>query len=405
MHEYNELTKKLLAEGYTAEKFPRDKVHIAHGCYSRNGNPLDNVYGGFEYNRIYCESFVYKTGCGMYVKGSNVISSMGFMGEEWCHENDNPVVRCPYDKAQCPNNDPRLHGMRGGGTCIQCWCVCHRTDEPYDYEHSFEKADNERKEEKNRKYQEYSDAHNGRICERHMYYDERTRTWALHYEPKSCAKLCYSQNGYCPILGKQLSKKRGNVYYDIKTSVILDMKDKQISLFDKSEEVTISKGNRFFEKPCSIDICEAFVKANGVGEISYYYEINHSFERFINPTWKFEILNVRAEQKESRDLIQDLRDIKEGIQIYHASDSEKALKEQKKKNRQKAIEKKVAALEKRVLEIGYGNMELFEQNKVCKYLDFDRIDELEAIREQKQEEQESKPKQMSLEDFMNLGGT
>ena len=185
----------------------------------------------------------------------------------------------------------------------------------------------------------------------------------------------------------------------------MDMKDKQISLFDKSEEVTISKGNRFFEKPCSIDICEAFVKANGVGEISYYYEINHSFERFINPTWKFEILNVRAEQKESRDLIQDLRDIKEGIQIYHASDSEKAVKEQKKKNRQKAKEKKVAALEKRVLEIGYGNMESFEQNKVCKYLDFDRIDELEAIREQKLAKKESNPKQMSLEDFMNLGGT
>ncbi len=396
---YNKLTERLLAEGYTADNFPRDKVHIAHGCYPRNGNPLDNVYGGFEYNRIYCESFIYKTGCGMYVKGSNVLSSMGYMGEEWCYENDNPVVRCPYDKAQCLNNDPRLHGMRGGGLCIQCWCVCHRTDEIYDYEHSFEKADNERKEEKERKYQEYSNAHNGRICERHMYYNERTRTWALHYEPKLCAKLCYSQNGYCPILGKQLSRKRGNVYYDLKTSVIPNMDGKQISLFDKSEEVTISKGNRFFEKPCSIDICEAFVKANGEKEISYHYEINHSFERFINPTWKFEILNVRAEQKESRDLMQDLQDIKEGIQIYHASDSEKAVKEQKREKRQRAKEKRIAAMEKRILEVGYGNMDFFEQNRACKLLDFDRIDELEEIREEKLKNKQEEPVQLSLFDM------
>ena len=168
MSEYNKLTKQLMAAGYTAENFPKDKVHIAHGCYSRNGNPLDNIYGGFEYNRIYCESFIYKTGCGMYVKGKNVISRMGCMGEEWCHENDNPVIRCPYDKPDCPDNDPRLYGTRGGGLCIQCWCVCHRTDEPYNFEHSFEKAEKERQEEKDRKYQEYSDAHNGRICDRHM---------------------------------------------------------------------------------------------------------------------------------------------------------------------------------------------------------------------------------------------
>lgn len=135
MEKYNKLTKRLLAEGYTAENYPKDKVHIAHGCYAKN--PLDNIYGGFEYNRNYCDAFIYKTGCGMFVKGINVLSSMGFMGEEWCHENDNPVIRCPYDKAQCPKNDSRLHGICGS-LCIQCWCVCHKTDETYDFEQSFE---------------------------------------------------------------------------------------------------------------------------------------------------------------------------------------------------------------------------------------------------------------------------
>ena len=193
MREYNKLTQTLLEQGYSAENYPKDKVHIASGCYSGDGNPLDNIYGGFEYNRIYCDAFTYKTGCGMHVIGENVISSMGFSGEEWCHENDNPVVRCPYDKPNCPMNDERLHGMCGGGNCIQCFCVCHKTEEPYDYEHSFEKAEKDRQDEKERKYQEYSKAHNARICQRHMYYDERTREWHMIYEPNKCANMCFSR--------------------------------------------------------------------------------------------------------------------------------------------------------------------------------------------------------------------
>ena len=31
MDKYNQLTKKLLEEGYTADNFPIDKVHIANG--------------------------------------------------------------------------------------------------------------------------------------------------------------------------------------------------------------------------------------------------------------------------------------------------------------------------------------------------------------------------------------
>lgn len=397
MGKYNELTKRLLAAGYTADNFPADKVHIAHGCYARNGNPLDNIYGGFEYNRIYYENFIYKTGCGMFVTANNVLSNMGFMGEEWCHENDNPVVRCPYDKPQCPQNDSRLHGMRGGGTCIQCWCVCHRTDESYDYESSFEKAEQERKEEKERKYQEYSDAHNGRVCRRHMSYDERKREWNLYYEPKDCAQMCYGGYGYCPILGRELSKKRGNVYYDLKKSGIRH----DGTLFDGEEWVQIEKGKRFFEKPVSMDICEAFIRVQS-DEILHWYKINHSTEWMWDNTLKVEVINIRAESKPSRDLMQDLQDIKAGIEITHASDIEENTKKHKKEKRQQAKEKRIKAIEKKIMEIGYENMEFVDQNRACKLLDFDRIDELEELRQQKLKEEQEKPVQLTF-DF--LGGT
>lgn len=400
MEKYNNLTRRLLAEGYTAENYPKDKVHIAYGCYSGNGNPLDNIYGGFEYNRVYCDAFTYKTGCGMHVIGKNVLSSMGFMGEEWCHENDNPVVRCPYDKPNCPMNDERLHGMFGGGTCIQCWCVCHKTEDPYDYEHSFEKAEKERQEEKERKYQEYSDAHNGRICSRHMIYNERTREWHMIYEPYSCAKMCYSQDGYCPVLGRELSKKRGNVYYDLKTSGTVKQQEAQCSMFDGEQWTHIEKGMRVFDKPCSMDICEAFVKVQS-DEILHNYEVNHSTEYIFDKSFKAEILNIRAESKPSRDLIQDLQDIKDGITIVHASDSEKRMKEQKKERRKLAQQKKIAKLEKVLIDVGYENLEPYSMNRVHadKWLDPERLEELEQLRQQKIKEEQEKPIQLSLFDM------
>lgn len=318
-------------------------------------------------------------------------------GEEWCHENDNPVVRCPYDKPNCPMNDERLHGMLG----IQCWCVCHRTEEPYDYEHSFEKAERERQEEKDRKYQEYSDAHNGRICSRHMDYNERTREWHMNYEPSTCAKMCFSQNGYCPVLGRELSKKRGNVYYDLKTSVTVKQQEAQCSMFDGEQLTHIEKGMRVFDKPCSMDICEAFVKVQS-DKILHDYQINHSTEYMLNETFRAEILNIRAEAKPSRDLMQDLQDIKDGITITHASDTEKRAKEYKKKKRKEAQQKKIERLEKKLIEVGYENLEQSSLDRIHadKWLDPERLEELERIRRLKLKEEQEKPVQISLFDMM-----
>ena len=400
MADYNKLTERLLSEGYTAENFPRDKVHIANGSYSRNGNPLENIYGGFEYNRKYSDSFVYMTGCGKYVYGRKVLSNMSFMGVEWCHENDNPVIRCPYDKAECPDNDSRLHMMHGGGLCIQCWCVCHRTKEPYDFENSIEKADQERKAEMDRKYQEYSEAHNGRICKNHMFYNERTREWKLNYEPKRCAHMCFSKNGYCPVLGKELSKKRGNVYYDLKKSGILQQRENQQSLFDGERWTHITKGIRFFDKPCSMDICEAFVKIQS-NEICHDYDINHSWEKLLDNTVEWEILNIRAESKPSRDLMQDLQDLQEGIKITFDEDSRKQEAESKKEKRSAAQKKKIERLEKKILETGYWNMEPHSLDCIHadKWLGADRIDELEEMRQQRLKEEREKPVQLQLSDL------
>lgn len=392
-YEYNELTKQLLAAGFTVNNYP-DYVQINSSRFTGN-DPLRNLAGGFEYKRWYRDELIYRTGCGKLVMGKNALE-IG-LGIKWSHENDNPVIRCPYDKAQCPDNDPRLHGERGGALCIQCWCVCHRTEEAYDYEISIEKANKERDDEIERKYQEYSDARNGRICRNHMYYNERTREWDFVYEPKRCAYICYSQDGYCPVLGRQLSKKRGNVYYDLKKSDVR----RDNTLFDGQRWTYITKNMRYFKRPVSMDICEAFIRVQKE-QILSDYKINHHHVLFMNKEFQVEVLNIRAESKPSRDLLQDLEDLKAGIRLSYENENEKAEKEQKKAKRQQAQQKRIEKLEKKILETGYWNMDPYSLDRVHadKWLGALRIDELEEIRKQKLKEEQEKPVQLNLFDYM-----
>lgn len=403
MTEHNELTKRLLAVGYDAGNFPENVVHIANPSRTPQ-NPLDNYYGGFEYNWKYRDSIVYQTGCGKHVLGRNVISDMSYMGVTWCHENDNPVIRCPYDNPECPDNDPVLYGTRGGGLCIQCFCACHPTDAVYDYESSIEKVDQERHEKKERKYQEYADAHGGRVCRNHMYYDERTREWNLRYDPGDCAK--FKCSGMCPILGRELDKKKGNVYYDIK--IKSRRYDLDGTLFEGQIDTTITRGIRKFKSPVSMDICRNYVKLcqedliRDVMLNDYHSEL--FFAKYYGREFSVDVLNIRAEQRESRDLAQDLEDIRNGIKVHHASDDEKKQKAEKSKRRQKAKEAKIARLEKKLLSTGYYNLETHSLDRIHadKWLGAQRIDELETMRQQKLSKQQNIAQQLSITDFMEM---
>lgn len=396
MSEYNLLTRELLGAGYSVDRYP-DYVQICSSRLSGN-NPLNNLSGGFIYKSWYRDSFTYKTGCGLYVKGRDVLSNMSYRGIEWSHENDCPVLRCPYDRPDCRYNDELLYGISGGGLCIQCWCVCHRTQEEYVYENSIERANDERHKETERKYQEYADAHDGRVCRNHMSFDERTRTWTQFYEPGRCAKICYSQDGFCPILGKQLSKKRGNVYYDLKTSGTRH----DGTLFDGETWTQIQKGIRFFEHPVSMDICEAFVKADSDKIYNKLKWDSLTYMQIFDPTYKMEVINIRAESRPSRDLLQDLHDIQEGIRVTHFSDIEKRKKADKKERRQTALQSRVRKLEKKILETGYENLPDYCIDKIHadKWLSKERIMELEEMRIQKAKEEKEKPVQLSLFDIM-----
>ena len=109
-----------------------------------------------------------------------------------------------------------------------------------------------------------------------------------------------------------------------------------------------------------------------------------------------EITNIRAAQREGRDLLQDLEDIRAGITVVHESDAQKRASEEKR-------EKKIRKLEGKILETGYGSLEPHSPDRIHagKWLGMERIRELEEMREKKQLEEKNSPIQLSLFDLMD----
>ncbi|EOS33774.1 hypothetical protein C804_02001 [Lachnospiraceae bacterium A4] len=169
------------------------------------------------------------------------------------------------------------------------------------------------------------------------------------------------------------------------------------TLFDGEKIVSVTRGIRYYEHPVSMDICEDFVKLQS--DIIYEeYKWNHSQLWFSDKTFQAEILNIHAESRPSRNLMQDLQDIKSGIEIRYDTDLRKADKEQKSRKRAKAMEKKIQALERKLLDVGYENLEPYSLEKVHadKWLTPDRIQELTEMREQRILEEKNRPVQLSL---------
>ena len=207
-----------------------------------------------------------------------------------------------------------------------------------------------------------------------MYYNDSIDDWELCYSPDRCAKMCYSQEGFCPILNRQLNKKKGNVYYDVKQWWTVN----DGPMLPERKVVSIIKGNRYFKKRVSLDICEAFIRLESKEIYRKYYWNCVSHERMIDKSFHAEILNIRTESRASRDLQQDLEDIKNGIEVVHVSDMERAEKESKKKRREEARKRQLRRIEKKIIATGLDSLSYSEQKKVDKYLSDERISELVA---------------------------
>jgi hypothetical protein len=118
------------------------------------------------------------------------------------------------------------------------------------------------------------------------------------------------------------------------------------SIWDGQSEISVVKGKKMFDGPKPLAICEAYSKLckNWIFDRE---KARYHRELFFNKDMAVEVLNVRAEHRESRDLLQDLQDVREGIKITHASDEIKLSAKAKRERKEKYQEAKRTRREKR----------------------------------------------------------
>ena len=358
----NELTRLLLKAGYTKEE-PPDFVE-----------KWNAFYGGWTYNYKTWNYLVFETPCGLLVSGAELYGgTMSYMGVDFTFENNNYVICCPKFNREgpCELNHELLRDNPFGALEKIIHCACHLSNKPYEYEHSLEKVHDDVHAESEVLFKKFNEKHNGRACRHHSHYNRTTRTWRIHYNPQEfCThNICE----YCHILQKNISDKKGNVYYDEKTTWI----EKGNDLIPDETRITIRKSEKLLKRPVSVTICEAIAKYAG-WRIREQKSLLQFREEIKYPGIHREIFNIRCETRPSRDLFQDLQDIQDGIKIIHASDEIKTKKEFKRQRRIAYKEKKIKCLEKKISTLGYDKMNDLDQIKAKKLFGLNRIKEIET---------------------------
>ena len=361
--ELTKITKELLAQGWTKDQTPE------------GFSPWNDFYGVWEYKRSTYSKFVFQTPCGLLIKGDKVISNMAYMGVHWMVENDNPVINCPYFSLRdCPCRHPLLKGRQLYSFISRIGsykhCAVRRTDLPWEYGNSVEKVLDENTREEDQLWEVFSKRHNGRVCRNQAYFNRTEKKWHMHYDPMTCVHHGCS---HCSILDKPISIKKANIYYDLKKSHV----QKGQGFLPDENIVSITRGIKLLR--ASETICEAIVK-----HCKAYIEAtvrlnNHSFCFFGGSV---EVLNLRYERRESRDLLQDLRDVAAGIAVVHEADLKKAQKEAKHSRRIASQLRREEHFRKLIRTNGYGNLSASDRRRAEKHLSEEEIEAANHFYEQ-----------------------
>ena len=365
MAELNELTKRLLSEGWKPEDTPPGM-----DAYKEHD-------GGWTYSSKTMYSLVFETPCGLLVKGEHFTRGyMAWRGVNWRAENNNPVVCCPrFDLDFCAMRHPLLWGEEYRLHEAVRQCACHLTDRPYTYEGSFDEAHDNVWAEAEERWKVFAEQHKGRVCKAMSRYNRTTKTWHIFYDPIMCARD-NAQCGHCAILDKDLDTRRGNVFYDVKETRII----KGDWLFPDKEVTTIQKGLKVLDKSTSLTRCEAIVRY-GKHHVIDHFLLNHHHELYFDKTLRYELINFRAQRQNTRDIMQDLANVAAGIEVVHQADADKLQKKQKRARKKARQEQQVRKLEKVILANGLDDLDYSQRRRMEKYLSPERVEELLQQRE------------------------
>lgn len=319
----NALTERLLAAGYTKDHHPPNvRWHIG--------------FNGFQFTHDYLCTTVWETPCGL-LKGGHYFCgfSTSHMGIDYEPENNNPLGSCPYrDEGECAYRLPKAFvGER---------CVFHYTTREYDYESSCKKVEKTWDIIQHEALQKVTDGYGYCDC---FQWDQPSRS----YIPKYWVERCINhgcENTVCAITKKERNLEKVNIFYDL-----LRVKQYRIGFADFVDK-SLEKGLKQFKRPVARTDAEIWFNTYGndglrhstkrQDRIDSHFSEYHGEQGFGEYDYfYFEVTaqNVRIERRESRDLLQDLRDVENGIRVTHASDLKKtaaAAKRKRKEDRQAA---------------------------------------------------------------------
>lgn len=313
--------------------------------------------------------------------------SMYFQGVEWCLENDAATIICPYyDKSDpCEKNHPLLreHGIAGCLGEKLVFCAVQRSDSAYTYDRSVEAVRDRQEKEKERRWEEFREKHSGRVCKLQCRYNRRTKTWRKQYDPWDCAKTggaCH----HCAVLGADLSQEKGNVFYDVVTTYTREGE----GLFEDEQITTVVRGKRLLERNVSLTICEAICRYSQ-WRVKNHLRLNRHWDLFANPTMQIDFCNFRAGKAAGRDLLQDMRDVANGIAVSHDADNIADAKRVKRARREAAKKKKIDQMERRISKEGLDNIPDHLLTRMRRDLGEERMEELDKERAAAAEERQT----------------
>ena len=216
--EQNQLTRDLYAAGYTREDHPS---FVYWSDWQNFGYLFEALL-----------KFTWETPCGLLVDGKSDLgrglacSDASFQGIDYCPENDNPLLRCPYERKDCP------HSISGFPVPL---CPCHTTGKRYSFEQSAEKVETERSERQHRQYTEIT---GGVYCACVVgcngYEGGRVE---VKYDVEQCIR-CRCQNPVCVIRKQKRDLSRANIFYDVRRTWITRIG------FLEEKKVQVTKGER-----------------------------------------------------------------------------------------------------------------------------------------------------------------
>lgn len=198
--EQNQLTRDLYAAGYTREDHPS---FVYWSDWQNFGYLFEALL-----------KFTWETPCGLLVDGKSDLgrglacSDASFQGIDYCPENDNPLLRCPYERKDCP------HSISGFPVPL---CPCHTTGKRYSYEQSAERVESERSERQHRQYMEITGgAYCACVVGGNGYDGGHVE---VQYDVEQCIR-CRCQNPVCVIRKQKRDLSRANIFYDVRRTWI-----------------------------------------------------------------------------------------------------------------------------------------------------------------------------------------